>query len=35
MLTHPYFNALCTAKKVQFITGGYSPPVHKVVLFLC
>ena len=31
---HPYFNALCTAKRVQFITGGYSP-VPKVAVFLC
>jgi hypothetical protein len=22
MLTHPYFNALCTTKKGQFLTGG-------------
>ena len=32
MITHSYFNALCTAKRVQFITGGYSP-VPKVALY--
>ena len=29
-----YFNALCTAKRVHFITGGYSP-IPKDALFLC
>jgi hypothetical protein len=32
MITHSYFDALCTAKRVQFITGGCSP-IPKVALF--